>query len=188
MQHHYAGIFPRLGAYIVDGILLYAITLVLGMLPIVNVITTQALYSLSMDLVWLHVGGYVFTLGYYLFFLRKYGATPGKMLFNLKVVMDNGHAVTRSAVLLRYGVEQCLTTAMILSLYFYSRYPVLYHLFIVLMMVLVVWTLVSIYLLVARQDRRVVHDLIAGTVVVVRRDTVGKPRLPKTWTTSSSSF
>lgn len=188
MQLHYAGIFPRIGAYIVDGIMFYAITLVLGMLPIVDVIATQALYSLSIDLVWLHMGGYVFTLGYYLFFLCKYGATPGKMLFNLKVVMLNGDAVTRVAVLLRYGIMTFLTTAITLSLYFYKLYPVLYYLFIVLMMVLVVWTLVSIYLLVARQDHRVIHDLIAGTVVVVRHDAVDKPRLPKTWTTSSSSF
>ncbi len=188
MRLVYAGIFPRLCAYIVDGFVFYVITFLLGMLPIVNHFSMLAFSRLSIDLVWLHIWGYLFTLWYYVFFLRRYGATPGKMLFNMTVVMANGQPVTTRAVLLRYGIICLVSTSIVLSLYFFRAHAFLYYVFIALMMILGLWGLGSIYLLISRQDRRVVHDFIAGTVVIKRNGTMDDPELPKTWTTSSSSF
>lgn len=187
MQLHYAAFLPRVCAYIVDGIMFYAMTLVLDKLAIVDLVALQQADMIT-NLVWLHVGGYAVTLGYYLFFLLRHGATPGKIVFNIKVVMTDGSAVTWLAVLLRYGIVTLVTSTISLSIALHLVYPVLYYVCILMMMVLVVWMLTSIYQCIARVDRRVIHDFIAGTVVVSARPPKNGPRLPKTWTTSSSSF
>jgi len=78
-------------------------------------------------------------IGYSLYFLTQHGATPGKMLFGLRVVdTATGGRPSVGQALLRETVGRCLS-----ALFFIGYLMVL-----------------------ARSDRRALHDMLAGTAVL----------------------
>ena len=91
----YAGFWVRVGAKIVDLIIMQVFSMLLGVIfgaagfgsgsgyDRTHLVATVLLVILQMT----------FTLGYGTFFVGKYGATPGKMACKLKVVREDGSPV-----------------------------------------------------------------------------------------------
>lgn len=102
----YAGFWIRVGAYIIDQILLYVvnliITLVLGAVAGLAVRAGQeptAQLAASLIVILLQI---VVAAAYATFFVGKYGATPGKMAVGIMVVMSDGEGVSYGRALGRY--------------------------------------------------------------------------------------
>ena len=116
-----AGFWIRFGAVFVDGIIL-----------MIGNIVLQAIFGTAALFLGLAVGA-VYTIGFW----ASSGATPGKMLFGLKVVTADGDPIGLDKAVIRY-----------------IGYWVN------------VLTLGIGYLFIAfREDKRGLHDLIAGTAV-----------------------
>jgi uncharacterized RDD family membrane protein YckC len=94
-QLAYAGFWIRLGAYIIDSIILSlasgAVRLASGM-GFTFESTTSPMWFLSMSV--MSLVGLVISMGYETWFVGRFGATPGKMACGLKVVRPDGGAVT----------------------------------------------------------------------------------------------
>lgn len=92
----YAGFLVRLGAKIIDGIILWVVNLPVGaVLGVVMAAVTADrrvafLLSTAVGLLFGLVLGVVYTT----FFLGRFGATPGKMVLGLKVVRPDGSPIS----------------------------------------------------------------------------------------------
>jgi len=95
-NYRYAGFWIRFVAYILDVIILqvflYLLQMVLGMVlgsgNAIQVIST--------------IVSFVLALGYEVYFIGKYGATPGKMALKLKVIRADGLPMSFGLALGRY--------------------------------------------------------------------------------------
>lgn len=105
----YAGFLIRLGAYIIDTIIIYillAIALVIGRvigLPDVNQTIPE---DMNVTFFIIQGGIMLITMAitgiYFVLFTGRYGATPGKMVCGLKIVRANGNPMGYTLALLRY--------------------------------------------------------------------------------------
>ena len=115
-----AGFWIRFAAWLVDGVILTVVNIALS-----AIFGSTALLGLAV--------GIVYTIGFW----TASGATPGKMVFGLTILTEDGEAV---------GIEKAVLR--------YIGYWVN------------VLTLGIGFLMIAfRKDKRGLHDLIAGTVV-----------------------
>jgi uncharacterized RDD family membrane protein YckC len=101
-KFEYAGFWIRFWAYLIDSIILgaarYAITLPLGLETVFHV--GQPLWN-----AWFGIApliSIVIGLAYYIYFWTQYGATPGKMVFGLKVVRPDGSPISNGQAVGRY--------------------------------------------------------------------------------------
>ena len=107
-MHSYAGFWIRFLAYVLDAIILqvflYLFGMVLGLLlggsDAVQIIAT--------------VFSFIVALGYEVFFIGKYGATPGKMALKLKVIRADGLPIGYGLAAGRYLAK--ILSAMILMI------------------------------------------------------------------------
>ena len=91
----YAGFWIRVGAYIIDLIIIYAATFVLGFvvsLPLGALRVESSLYLLYLGV--LSILAFVSVAGYHGYFLSTKGATPGKLLLGLKVIRSDGSGLS----------------------------------------------------------------------------------------------
>ena len=108
-----AGVWERFGALLIDGIIMNICAFILSFIVGFGIGTIAGANSVDYDTTVLisKITGYViqiiFCMGYEAFFLSKYGATPGKMLFHIKV-LHNGLYLTRSCAIGRYFAK-CLS-------------------------------------------------------------------------------
>jgi uncharacterized RDD family membrane protein YckC len=97
----YGGFWIRFVASFVDGILLQIIYVIgigaLGAVESVADETTFAVISIFAALFWIS-----FCIGYEVYFLGRFGATPGKMVCRLKVVTAEGEPITYLRALGRF--------------------------------------------------------------------------------------
>ncbi len=88
----YGGFLPRLAAYLIDGLIVSAgilvVMLVFGGIGAVLMRKVPALGALLMGLGYLLA--FALSIGYFVHFWARSGATPGKKLLHLKVVRDDG--------------------------------------------------------------------------------------------------
>ena len=102
----YAGFWIRFGARFVDGMLLAlvngAIILSLYMLGLNGETIGGALALQAVLMVGQHVVGATYTT----YFVGRFGATPGKMLFGLRIVRDDGSALTYWRAFGRYWADR----------------------------------------------------------------------------------
>lgn len=104
----YAGFWIRVCAALVDGVILFAVNGLMTLLQITLQGGFQEMLSpdtSSMDviitmLIWMLY--MLFDVSYDVFFVGKYGATPGKMILGLRVVRSDGSPVTYYRALGRY--------------------------------------------------------------------------------------
>jgi uncharacterized RDD family membrane protein YckC len=103
----YGGFWIRGVAKIIDGLIqgVFGILLFLAFMPFLSFRGSQA--DSTGFLVWIGLqgGGVIFGLAYTVFFLGKYGATPGKMAVGLKVVTSEGGAIDYKRAVARYFAE-----------------------------------------------------------------------------------
>jgi uncharacterized RDD family membrane protein YckC len=106
---HYGGFWIRLVAKFVDGIiigvpvtiLMFAILLPMGAFnPDARENTAAVIVQLLFQLFSMVLGA-----AYSIFFVGKYGATPGKMLFNLKIVDATGTSISYGRATGRFFAE-----------------------------------------------------------------------------------
>lgn len=140
----YAGFWVRFGAKFVDGLLLFVAQMGVnlattgagpGLTPTPGQPPTQADITLAMAGLILNL---LVQLGYQVFFLGKYGATPGKMLLGLRVVTPEGEPITYMRALGRWAAE-IVTGCTFLIGYIIAAFD---------------------------EEKRSLHDRIAGTRVV----------------------
>jgi uncharacterized RDD family membrane protein YckC len=95
----YAGFWIRVGARVIDIIILTVVGFVLGFLAhflIRHVVVGAVLQN---------VFSFVFSIAYATYFLGKYSATPGKMACGLRVVRPDGEGITYARACGRFFAE-----------------------------------------------------------------------------------
>lgn len=171
----YAGFGSRLAARFIDFIIVAPV--VFGL---------YYLGGLSKELYyWSIVPSIAFGMFYEIFLVKKYGATPGKLVMDLRILNANGDPVAYCNAFFRYVVSLGISlfsiavTCYVLtklsdeqyaSLTFLTRSKVLSELSPVLMQLSgwlnTVWVLILFIVLLVDRRRRTIHDYIGNTVVV----------------------
>jgi len=121
---------------------------------------------------------------FYVFFVVKMGATPGKLLLGLHITKEGGAPVTAKDAVLRYGVMWLITLAssVMMVMGAFSLTEEAYHAMEwsarlnamlaqvpgskALNQLWLIWLVACAISLLASKQRRALHDFIAGTVVV----------------------
>jgi uncharacterized RDD family membrane protein YckC len=88
------GFGPRFVAMIIDGIILYVVNIVIGLI-----------FSMAGNDMITAIGSLVslvISIGYYVYFWTTSGQTPGKMIMKIKVVATDGSKLTVTKAILRY--------------------------------------------------------------------------------------
>lgn len=98
-QREYAGFWIRFGAKFVDGIINNIIGQVIGFALVMGLGANNTTTILSVVL------GLMVGLAYQIYFLGKFGATPGKMACKLEVIRADGSPVTYGVAAGRYFAE-----------------------------------------------------------------------------------
>ena len=164
----YAGVWRRLGASIVDTlILLTASLLVARFLSL----------PLGGGMLWF-MSGLLLVLFYHVYLVRVLGGTPGKLLFKMRIAMVDGSRVTLAAAFLRYSVTLVLTYLLPLATFFsdllnewwpdtietwqLARTP----LRLIPGALVLAWNASEFMVLLFNEQRRGPQDYMAGTVVI----------------------
>jgi len=101
----YGGFWIRFAALFVDGVVVNALGMILGVLMGVSVTEQMASDpSVSFSTVqWIHLILQVsLAIFYYTWFVGKYGGTPGKLILGLRIVDEHGGPVGYSTAVKRY--------------------------------------------------------------------------------------
>ena len=101
------GFLRRLGAYLIDGVVLYIVNIILMAVGIVAMgIDATELEGGGIEqirlLLPLYIFGIIINIAYYTFFHGNTGQTPGKMVCRLKVVRTNGEPLGYGRAFLRW--------------------------------------------------------------------------------------
>ncbi len=101
----YAGFWIRVGAYLIDYVILFVPSLVVGLL--INLVMAamqqtsfNPLYALVMAL--LYLLNIAIPMTYETYFVGKFGQTPGKMVCGIKIVRPDGSSLTYLRAFGRY--------------------------------------------------------------------------------------
>ena len=100
----YAGFWIRLGAKFLDGILIRVAGFPVGFLIGIGARPSHPSEMLTVQMVAGAVG-FLIGMAYTVFFLGKYGATPGKMACRIKVVMADGSPLSYGRAFGRFFAE-----------------------------------------------------------------------------------
>ncbi|NCC51575.1 MAG: RDD family protein [Spartobacteria bacterium] len=108
-EMRYAGFWIRFGAKFVDGILLGLVNMLLsfvaGMTMMASATSNGGENLILLQQVILWVVQTSIGLGYYVFFLGRFGATPGKMAMRIKVVRADGSPISYGRAFGRFFAE-----------------------------------------------------------------------------------
>jgi uncharacterized RDD family membrane protein YckC len=177
-QEFYAGFWIRLGAFCIDTLI---VTPLFAPLLFMDGMSKTMYYALLAPNI-------VFGLFLSIYCVKKWGGTPGKLALGLKIVMENGKDVDWPAVFWRPSIiyfHYFVSTAVKLlsmeqipnevfaSLSHLERTQALSAVYPKLSLQLLIlgniWLLESFFLL-ANRKRKAIHDYMAGTVVIRRKD------------------
>ena len=171
----YGGFWRRFGAVFLDGLILLPITLL-------------AFFGLGFSRLYYFyyfVPGLIFTAFYYMYLVMRNGATPGKRILNMRIVMVDGAPVTPKAAILRNVVEWAFGAGSTLALGLAglsvtdAEFGPLGYLQKVQLLSAHApkWNMLAAYgvyawfaagalVMLSNPKRRGVHDFLAGTVVI----------------------
>ena len=129
--------------------------------------------------------GFIFPFWYYIYLVRIYGGTPGKLITGIRIVKMDGtdvewrEAILREIITVFLSIVFAAITLVALSqadsdyyeslnwrekhTYLITLTPVLY---IVYKWVSNIWTYSELVVLLFNKRRRALHDFIAGTIIV----------------------
>jgi uncharacterized RDD family membrane protein YckC len=172
----YAGFWRRLGAGLVDFIVL---------LPLLLIYVKASSYSKTVTLILFVLATFSFS-AYNIFFHARWGQTLGKMLFGIKVIKISGEVIGVKEALRRNSIDLALSvfalTARIVAL---SRIPdgEYYQLDRQEMALKLreltpvwakwedvasnIWIWSEVVVMLFNEKKRALHDFLAGTVVIV---------------------
>jgi len=141
----YASLWQRVGAFIIDALLISAISLPLWIWVLLSVRDTPPVplyfYLLGMFIIW-----YFFSLFYFIGYWAWCGQTPGKMVAGIKVTRRDSWPISLARAVLRYLIGYSIHYALIFPF---------------------VIPAVGLLIVIAlNKQKRGVDDLIANTCVV----------------------
>lgn len=171
----YASFWHRVGAYCIDMLCWLS----------VGVVTAWISSEWRLFKVWYYVPSLLVGLWFYVYLVKRYGGTPGKLLLNMKIVRTDGAAVDYQAAFLRYLVIFLLSSASSMAVllgllaiseaeYFSLSWveraqrqaelaPGWYGWVMVAMQI---WFWGAVAVMLMNKKRRTLHDFVAGTVVI----------------------
>lgn len=166
----YSTFLARAAAHIVDRILIGTVIWAVGV-HILGLDPNQK-FSALFELALLSV--------FFVYCHGRWGATPGKMLMQLRVISIDGKPISYSQALLRYSpyiAMGCLLAVLpevdfkalteSTSAETKAALPLEWQIFLNLN---ICWYVVSVIYMLQRKDRRTLHDVIAYTVVVAEKN------------------
>ncbi|WP_182869272.1 protein kinase domain-containing protein [Rhodopirellula sp. JC639] len=114
---------------------------------------------------------FIGSCGIYIIGIARGGVTPGKQILGLRVVRENGQQVGRWRAVLRFAVAYPLFVLYVPRICYYiiaraPGWPVEQSLYGGLLVIQIVAMLASIVMMWMRPDRKTLHDLAAGTIVI----------------------
>lgn len=149
----YAGFWKRLGAALIDAIILVVGAIIIGM--VAGIVTGGSLFAASL----LSMLGMV---AYHIYMNGTFGATVGKMALGIKIVQLDGRAIDYSIAALRYSPFIAFG---VISLVFgasQSAAPALDAGTVLNLL----YCLAAIVVLIINPMKRTIHDFLAKTVVI----------------------
>jgi uncharacterized RDD family membrane protein YckC len=171
----YAGIFRRVGAGLIDMVIILLFALGIHWL---------SPHSRLIDGIW-GVIIYFAGLVYSVYLVKRFGGTPGKRLLNLRICRTDGSAIGYREAILRESVQTVLGGVSMIGMLMaflsvsdadYLSYEVMQRPEFLLEHVpvwygfmdncSVAWTYSEFIVMLTNKRRRSLHDLIAGTVVI----------------------
>lgn len=171
----YAGFWKRISSILIDGLVFSPFLLLRFWLDSVS--RTTALVAA--------VTYIILVATYDIWFVAKYGQTPGKMAVGIKIVKTDGQAVSWKEAILRHsvniifaiinGVVLCYAITKIpepeyISLSWKARNQRIYEFYPVWITTLThIWVWSEVVVLLFNKKKRALHDFIAGTVVIHAR-------------------
>lgn len=137
-RYYPAFLSKRIGAYILDAIILYFVSSALqgGLTLLLNFVGASPIWSVAISV----CISIVVSILYFIVFWKKFGATPGKMALGIKIVASDGEPLTWKKAIIRY-----LGTIV--------SQTILY---------------IGYLMAFLDEDRRALHDRMASTLVVQR--------------------
>jgi uncharacterized RDD family membrane protein YckC len=171
----YAGFWPRLGSLLLD---------MLIMLPMMAFVTWAA-WHYRLFRVYYVIPGTIFVLFYWVYLVRRFGGTPGKLIVGIRIRKLDGQPVGYREALLRHSAD--LIFGLLMSI---ATIPHLFHVtdaeyrslslrerakheadfapswFRPLRWTVNAWNCSELVVLLTNPKRRALHDFIAATVVV----------------------
>ena len=97
----YAGFWIRLGAALIDGVVLWVVNTIVGLLFGVNALQVEPGVAQAASPI-LPIVQHLIALTYGTFFIGKFAATPGKMALGLRVIISDGSKVSYARALGRF--------------------------------------------------------------------------------------
>lgn len=171
----YAGVWSRFAAYWLDVIVL---------LPLTGLVIWLA-ESSRLFYLYYFLPGLLIQLYFHVYLVARYGGTPGKLIMGLRIVKTDGSAAGYSEAIWRYSVMFLLGTLSSMALMFAvlkmtdTQYAALTFqnrmIHIVALapfwyqpvnLLLQLWVWSEFIVILTNQQRRALHDFIAGTVVI----------------------
>lgn len=174
----YAGFWVRLGSILLD---------LLIILPFTGIIIFLNNLGLHYHYVTL-IPSLIFGIWYNIYLVKKYGATPGKLIVGIKIIRINGEKVEWKESILRHIVMFGISLISVFIVfrstgiadesyyqdlswiqknqYLMALSPVLYSIYI---WVSNIWIYGELLVLLTNKRKRAVHDFIAGTVIIKKK-------------------
>jgi uncharacterized RDD family membrane protein YckC len=170
----YGAFWPRVGALVLDSLILS---------PLAILMVVLVLYT-SDPFLYYAVPSLAISLVYNVWLVRRFGATPGKRILKMRIVMSDGAPVTLAAATVRYAPAFVLHAVAFLAWIVASRHvgsdydtmgyirkmqtlhkhqPSWYG---IQAAVTWIWWIGTAITLAANRRNRAIHDFVAGTVVV----------------------
>lgn len=181
LERIYLGIGFRLIARYLDMVLL-------GFFLLVQFLVAEL--GREMYLVFL-APAFLFQIFFYVYCVKRWGGTPGKLILGLKVVKDNGEnvgwkeATIRESVTLAFSLATLCVTAIALRdvgedsydmARFFHKDALLLEVFplanALIQLLASLWSNCESLVLICNRRRKAIHDYMAGTLVIRRKDQV----------------
>lgn len=177
-ENIYAGFWKRLGAILLDMVILIPYFLLLNFINSINL--DAYLYTTIPSL--------LFSLWFYVYLVKRYGGTPGKLMVGTKIIKMDGSDVDWREAFLRYSVSfiiGVLYTGVVIygilqldnekyqsldwvdkQTYVFSAAPDFFKGY---QWISSIWIYSELLILLLNKRKRALHDYIAGTVVVEKK-------------------
>jgi len=171
----YAGFWHRIGALLLDFVIVYPYVL---LLEYINGLSRLGFFYTLVPYL-------AFFLIYHVYLVKRYGGTPGKLIVGIKIVKKNADDADWQAAIMRYIITfsllifgvivmisalNLIDDTTFLNLTFQGRNKYLSELNPVISKVQIwltaIWVYSEFIVLLTNERKRSIHDFMAGTVVV----------------------
>ena len=175
----YVGFWRRFGAYWLD---------IIALSPLMA-LSIWGNENFRLFPLYLFIPSLLIGIWFYVYLVKKYGGTPGKLLLKIKIVKLNGQAVGYKEALLRYSVLFIFSTLLSLlliitvlqisdseyfSMNWQERGQYILHKaspwYFYINIMLNIWIWSEFIVMLTNKQRRALHDFIAGTIVIQRKE------------------